>query len=920
MPTEDQFWATKAEALLCRVPGEMEPVGPETVLQADQVAFALHPQRGSRGQAVWPDVLRVQHPLTGEMRPLDGLAGMDWPAVSAAIRARAERLGRDAAAARADGARARYLALWRLLAEPPVDLPGPDAARAAALRRWWRLLPAHPDTPACLLWEHQGLVAALAGTADASGVLRPALVQFNIADTQPFVTLARRTQDLWAGSYLLSFLCWTLLRHFASAYGPDCVLQPLLRGQPLADRWLRDQVGLSGLNAPGEERLKISNIPNIFTLILPEGDVADAVEQATAAARDQWAQISESAREAFQTAAGCSGRDWAGCDDIWKRQQDTFLTDNLFWAALPLPAGPLDAAGLADWRARCGPYLPPATGYRHVEAALAAHPDEATGGLLYGLCSQLTAQLLSDRKRQRDFTQVDEPGQKCSLSGALQAVYPPPPAGRAELPWAREWWEALAGFDPRGMAGRARFKMAGRIRRGDRLCAIQATKRLMIQTYFGEEHAAAPRFDRHQFPSTAGIANARLLTGIVRAARSEGPARAAVAGYVRAVRDGLLTDKYHYPASLLPAWTKAAGGDGLLRDFLRIDGDCLLEEFYDPVGLEREFGAGIAAADFPERLAAARQARDALLAAVRGRPSRYYAIVAVDGDEMGQWISGRKTPDRPLGPALHLAFTAALSGFALEDAGRVVEEEHAGKLVYAGGDDVLALVPVPDLLPVLDGLYRAFRGQEQRSQAGASLGFSGFVEAGAGDDARVELRLGAATLSAGAVIAHEAVPLTYALEQARAAECDAKERHGRDAFAVRLLKRSGAPVEIGAKWRAGGVDVPAAVATAAELMRAERLSSKLVYAMEGSRLEVTGGAWAPDALAAAQRAEFRRLADRHVRAESERAATRRALEPLSRLVALADPPRARVKAVGWEDGWAAVQGLLRLARMIGTEA
>lgn len=378
-----------------------------------------------------------------------------------------------------------------------------------------------------------------------------------------------------------------------------------------------------------------------------------------------------------------------------------------------------------------------------------------------------------------------------------------------------------------------------------------------------------------------------------------------------------LLDDYHYESAQLPIWSNVTGAAG--DEFSEIDAECLYEEFYDAGSLEREFGLGLTTSPgFAARLDAAKSARSALMQALNGcagRPSRYYAIIAMDGDSMGDWISGKKSNVSP-GPALHLALTGALSGFALKDARRIVETTHAGKLVYAGGDDVLALVPVSDLLPVMDALYRAYRGQEPGEDVP-----NGFVER----DGILEMRMGEATLSAGAVIVHEATPLSFAVEQAREAEHDAKGRGGRDAFAVRLLKRSGAPVEIGAKWRAGGVDVPRAVLAAADLMRDGMLSSKIAYTMleESVEQKWSGGkeVWPPEALRAAQAAEFGRLAARHITGENRKDTLGR-LAPLRTLVAASDPAGAAgsLKKTGWEDGWVGVQGLLRLARMIAEEA
>ena len=70
-----------------------------------------------------------------------------------------------------------------------------------------------------------------------------------------------------------------------------------------------------------------------------------------------------------------------------------------------------------------------------------------------------------------------------------------------------------------------------------------------------------------------------------------------------------------------------------------------------------------------------------------GEPNPYMAVLVADGDNMGKTLSSLKNADE------HRNFSAALAVFA--GAARViVEEQHNGILVYAGGDDVLAFVPV----------------------------------------------------------------------------------------------------------------------------------------------------------------------------------------------------------------------------------
>ncbi len=83
----------------------------------------------------------------------------------------------------------------------------------------------------------------------------------------------------------------------------------------------------------------------------------------------------------------------------------------------------------------------------------------------------------------------------------------------------------------------------------------------------------------------------------------------------------------------------------------------------------------------------------------------YFAVLTLDGDEIGRWISGDFTA---VTPEHHRNFSHILSVFALHDARRVVEE-HDGRLIYAGGDDVLALLPADTALDCALALRNAFR-------------------------------------------------------------------------------------------------------------------------------------------------------------------------------------------------------------------
>ncbi len=118
--------------------------------------------------------------------------------------------------------------------------------------------------------------------------------------------------------------------------------------------------------------------------------------------------------------------------------------------------------------------------------------------------------------------------------------------------------------------------------------------------------------------------------------------------------------------------------------------------------------------------------------------------------------SERLNARRPVGPALHASISAALANFALHIAPNIIRQHH-GTVIYAGGDDLLALLPVETALPCALALVRAYRND--------------WVKV----DGRELFLMGVrATISGGLVIVHAKDDLRLALQDARAGEERAK--------------------------------------------------------------------------------------------------------------------------------------------------
>ncbi len=155
-----------------------------------------------------------------------------------------------------------------------------------------------------------------------------------------------------------------------------------------------------------------------------------------------------------------------------------------------------------------------------------------------------------------------------------------------------------------------------------------------------------------------------------------------------------------------------------------------------------------------------------------GTPDPYMAILVADGDKMGKVISGiEKVED-------HRTFSRDLGTFAQEAAQTIAQ--HSGCLVYSGGDDVLAFLPVDQCLACARKLHDRF---------GTLL--HAYRQPG------VE-----PTLSVGIAIGHSMEPLEDLLHFAREAEKAAKGKD-RDGLAVHLHPRGGPPIKVRNGWKNG---------------------------------------------------------------------------------------------------------------------
>ena len=667
---------------------------------------------------------------------------------------------------KSDDWKLKYIRTWRLWPERSAREQAAHLAYIVADTR----IPDHS------LWHRNALAAAFTATGG-----KPAFLLFQIGPVQDFIAQARKTQDLWSASYLLSFLVAKAMLAVADAIGPDSIIYPQLRGAPLADWHWRSPLGGNDreppLRASHPNELLTPNLPNRFLALVPAGEAGHKLAQAAEeAVRTSWQAIATSVCDSVAKQVGGQCLGW---DEHWAAQVARFpVVDWVVhdWNDTPTA---LDQAAKNT---------PPLSGgwdghalrhaYLWATQMIPANERESYGphsnaGFAWALHYAATDWKFAAGKNARSFAPWSKPGgtvaagvPKDHLDGRNEAL------GGAHHERFRELLNDRSKFQDE-------FK-------GSQLYgALSVIKRLWPRCYLRDELG----WDRWRpsFDSVQDLANA-------------------------------------------------------------ID----REETETPTGKE----------------------------------PKYYAVLCMDGDDMGQWVSGVKAaplvnsladnasdyfrqhwqggPDRPqandvqrpLSPGYHAALSEALANFSLYCTRPIVEDGFAGQVIFSGGDDVVAMVPAQNALDCAQALQLAFRGIHPDSpDAHASdrvktvlkdifdyaekpedhpAGFLTLRRSERRGVGRAEhlkpnwplMVMGPkASTSVGIAIGHVRAPMQDTIQAAREAEHEAKSVPGKGAFCLSILKRSGEAVSFAAKWDSG---VPAVWCELNE-PKLHTLSSRFAY-------------------------------------------------------------------------------------------
>ena len=802
---------------------------------ADRLNF---PSYWSIGGANFRNKPYLTHPLTGKKLNLGGgrflptQINEDWLRT-----AMQSSIAQIPDAIKADQQKL-FLWLWRNWSSEI------QAAEGNQLGALWDLLPADTRIPDHSIWAHQSLTSAIAATADSKGDPDPAFLLFTIGPVQAFISAARRTQDLWAGSYLLSYLNWQAIQVIAEEIGPDAVIFPNLIGQPLCDRWLQSKGIFTGEIKP--EDLILPSLPNRFLAIVPVSQGKKLAKKAAEVVHKKWLEISHAVRDDLEKLFPENQKpQWTA---TWDRQVENIF--ETYWQVYPWrPQGhsiqDKDYKFLDPHKPFLGDHLDKDDRLSKVTKILEIYSkEEKEGGgqyapnigAIYSDLYFITEKALGSRKALRNFPQVPEQGDKSTLGGDRAALHDL----SSELT-VKEFWHDFTNI--------LRAKGIYEIQEGgvERLDAIELTKRFAWRSFFKDQEGYETENgqDGLRFPSTSSVATAKFKAEVI--AKFNLP-------NVQKLRDALNTWIRSIPRSIrwqnvtrknvIPYLSALAPKDKLITEFLMIDGRLIFQESY-----ESEINQTANEQEIRNAISALKDFLQVTQEYKIAKPRKYFAVLMMDGDYMGSWIAGDKMPKyqevlhpdtraklesdvkgidykdiwkpildehRLMSPAIHGFISKALGDFSLKLVRHIVEERYAGKLVYAGGDDVMALLPLDCALEVARELRAAFSGELTTNDQGEDLNVdfaaketqaskSGYVLLKRPNREKSRERellttMGSeATASTGIVIAHHTQPLDLSLQEARKAEKAAKSA-GRNSFALTFLKRSGEIMSAGAKW------------------------------------------------------------------------------------------------------------------------
>ncbi len=524
------------------------------------------------------------------------------------------------------------------------------------------------------------------------------IFHFTIGPVQGFVSQARRTRDLWAGSFLLSWLAGQAIAAVFEQGGTITFPEVGTKDNP-TDPLFRAIILKDGTPL-------IGSIPNRFKATVPAKFSPEAVRSRVV---DKWQDLAAHVYQ--QYAAPTADKYGSDTGNIWNRQV------NNFW---------------------------------EIAWLLGEDPGDRSDD-----------HWLDMRKNWRNHWPDSEGGDHCTLMSDFQEISGYTRARDRNR--QEKFWQAMQQAAPDGRLD---------IRDNERLCAIALIKRLfprLGKAALAESIGWTPGGNEKtvgNWPSTTYMAVAPWLAHIAQ----DNKRISYLKEYIQAVHDTVNRDNNDYfrklaseqatnLTMLAPLRQHTVAGkklddiDGVLLHHHALRNHratFLSDQLIPPSGEDPEPAKRQELLNKLSKLYKIEKTGE--------KPRSCYALLLLDGDRLGKMLQEEDQQ----------AVSRALLDFTNKVTPCINREEYSGLTIYAGGDDVLALLPMNNAIACAEKLHDTF------------------VESFSKESIKD------ATASVALIFAHHQVPLrTVLAETHHQLEDIAKDTNGRDSLSLAVLKPSG---------------------------------------------------------------------------------------------------------------------------------
>ncbi|MCS6955589.1 MAG: type III-B CRISPR-associated protein Cas10/Cmr2, partial [Candidatus Calescibacterium sp.] len=572
--------------------------------------------------------------------------------------------------------KSRFWILWRIIPEIFKNID---------------IIPADTRAPNHSIYDHLVQTSCIMGSLyDGS---YPGFLLVSISPVQEFISKARKTTDLWAGSYILSYLIFKLIIKLADLFGPDHVIFPNLLRQPLVDFYIQKKYShiLKQLESESNpyiqeivktklkknltpEKLLIANIPNRLLSIIPINNTSNIDDSSFNIHRLVQEEMTKALQEISKSLVDTLKIAYPAKD--LKENIQNLVFENLisyfqlYSVILPWPDEKGIQPALKDYEKLNSNYKDRNT--YNVTKTVLENPLYKAGkqGVLYSVLLEMVEKLLGARKTIRNTINSDlliSDKDKCSLCGDFSGILE---------------------VESENLCG---------------LCLVKRFFREIIQKELNLTGTDIPNF-----PSTSEISSTTSKIVIY----SNPQIREKIQDFSKRLHKELSTPKNDfYPyTDPVPKIKKELG----VQKQHNLEGQWLMEENYTSKKIKIEYGIEKS----QEILNKLKYEIKEILENIN--IPRYYGLLMMDGDNIGSWLKGDNNPpirevlhpivvkeleenpevaqvlnkSHPNSPSIHQAFSRRLSVFAIQKVKEIVEDKCYGKVIYAGGDDVLAILPL----------------------------------------------------------------------------------------------------------------------------------------------------------------------------------------------------------------------------------